>query len=348
LQSISSQLIQEGNIQAIYEQLLNAATAIMHSEMATMQILIPEKNELLLLAFKGFDPEIIKYWEWVKKGDQSACGTALEKSKRIIIPDIEISEFVNTEKDRAAHRLTGVRAAQSTPLITRSGQLIGMITTHWKTVHEPADRELDLFDVLARQASDLLERKLHEEKYLSQLQQEVHERTIELKESKDLLQNIADTVPAMISVQEYPSRKVIYYNREPYSMSGLSVDDLATMPVEERHKLVHPDDMPGMQKYAASIALLSDKEVALYEYRVKSKLKDWIWLRVRSRVFERDEKGSVISFINIVHNVTTEKEAEEQLKENNELLQSIMDSSLSVIRVMEAVRDENNAIIDFR
>jgi len=52
------------------------------------------------------------------------------------------------------------------------------------------------------------------------------------------------------------------------------------LPVEERHKLVHPDDIPGMQKYAASIALLSDKDVAIYEYRVKSKLKDWIWLRI--------------------------------------------------------------------
>ena len=86
----------------------------------------------------------------------------------------------------------------------------------------------------------------------------------------------------------------------------------------------------------------------MYEYRVKSKLKDWIWLRVRSRVFDRDEKGNVLSFINIVHDVTAEKEAEEQLKEKNELLQSVMDSSLSIIRVMEAIRNEHNEIIDFR
>ena len=348
LQSISSQLIQEDNIQAIYEQLLNAATAIMHSEMATMQILFPEKNELLLLASKGIDPEIIKFWEWVKIGAESSCGAALEKNKRIIIPDIETSEYIKSEENRAAHRLAGIRTAQSTPLITRSGHLIGMISTHWSKVHEPSERELNLLDVLARQAADLLERKQREEKYLSQLQQEVHEKTIELKESKDLLENIADTMPAMISVQEYPSRKVIYYNREPYDISGLGVDDLAKMPVEERHKLVHPDDMPGMQKYAASIAFLSDEDVATFEYRVKSKLKDWIWLRVRSKVFERDEKGNVKSFINVVHNVTAEKEAEVEVKKSNELLQSIMDSSLSIIRVMEAIRDEHNEIIDFR
>jgi PAS domain S-box-containing protein len=141
---------------------------------------------------------------------------------------------------------------------------------------------------------------------------------------------------------------VIYYNREPFSLSGLDVEDLAKMPVEERHKLVHPDDMPEMQKYAASIAFLSDEDVASYEYRVKSKLKDWIWVRVRSKVFGRDEKGNVTSFINIVYDVTTEKEADAEIKRSNELLQSIIDSSLTILRVMEAVRDADNEIIDFR
>lgn len=348
LQSISSQLIQEDNIQAIYEQLLNAATAIMHSEMATMQMLFPEKNELFLLASKGFDPEIIKYWEWVRMGDQSTCGTALEKHNRIIVPDIEISEFISAEEYRAAHRLAGIRAAQSTPLITRSGHVIGMISTHWNNVHEPSERELNLLDILARQAADLLERKQREDKYLSQLQQEVFERTVELKESKDLLQNTTETIPDMISVQEYPSRKVIYFNREPYSISGLSADDLSKMSVEERHALVHPDDAGGLKQHIESIAFLSNEDIATFEYRVKNKQKEWIWLRTRSKVFERDNEGKVKSFVNTVQNIAAQKEAEKQLKENSELLQSIMASSLSIIRVMEAIRDPNNEIIDFR
>ncbi len=49
-----------------------------------------------------------------------------------------------------------------------------------------------------------------------------------------------------------------------------------------------------------------------------------------------------------MYDIAVEKEAEEKLKENNELLRSIMDSSLSIIRVMEAIRDEQNEIIDFR
>jgi GAF domain-containing protein len=34
-----------------------------------------------------------------------------------------------------------------------------MISTHWREPHQPSERELSLFDVLARQAADLIERR---------------------------------------------------------------------------------------------------------------------------------------------------------------------------------------------
>ncbi len=38
-----------------------------------------------------------------------------------------------------------------------------MISTHWRTPHQPSDRDLRLLDILARQAADLLERTIGEE-----------------------------------------------------------------------------------------------------------------------------------------------------------------------------------------
>src|SRR5262249_50995902 len=40
---------------------------------------------------------------------------------------------------------------------------VGVTSTHWREVHQPSERELRLFDVLARQAADLIERRLAEE-----------------------------------------------------------------------------------------------------------------------------------------------------------------------------------------
>ncbi len=348
LQSISSQLIQEDNVQAIYEQLLSAAREIMHADMATMQMLYPENNELLLLATKGFDPVAIKDWKWTKMGDETACAAALENQKRIIIPDIENSPFIRSEEGRNVYRAAGVRAAQSTPLISRSGLVVGMITTHWSAVHEPSSRQLDLLEVLARQAADLLERKQREEKYLFRLQQEVHERTTELKESKDLLQNIATTIPDMISVQDYPSRKLIYHNHDAFIINGFDVTELMKMTVAERHGLIHPDYQDGLANYVKSIGDLADEDVATFEYRSKHKTKDWVWCRVRTKVLERDEQGKVKRIVNVIQNITSQKETEQELRKNNDLLRSVINTSLGTIRVMQSVRDEHGEIIDFR
>src|SRR5262249_56512040 len=52
-----------------------------------------------------------------------------------------------------------VRAVQSTPLIASSGQVFGMISTHYRAPHRPSERDLHLLDLLARQTADYLERK---------------------------------------------------------------------------------------------------------------------------------------------------------------------------------------------
>ena len=65
------------------------------------------------------------------------------------------------------HR-TGIRAVQSTPLISRAGKLIGVLSTHWREPHRPLERELRLLDILARQASDLVERRKAEESHSRQ------------------------------------------------------------------------------------------------------------------------------------------------------------------------------------
>ena len=55
------------------------------------------------------------------------------------------------------------RAVQSTPLVSRAGKVLGMFSTHYRRPRRPSERELQLLDLLARQAADLIERKRGEE-----------------------------------------------------------------------------------------------------------------------------------------------------------------------------------------
>jgi PAS domain S-box-containing protein len=130
----------------------------MSADMGSMQVLERERGELSLLAWRGFHPESAAFWEWVRLDSASTCGRALSCGHRVVVPDIEACDRMAGTADLDAYRRSGIRAVQSTPLLSRSGRLLGMMSTHWREPHQPADRALRIMDVLARQAADLIER----------------------------------------------------------------------------------------------------------------------------------------------------------------------------------------------
>src|SRR5215471_13417727 len=158
LHEISTLLIQEGNLDPVYNRMLDAAMSVMSSDMASMQLLDPERNQLRLLAWKGFHPRSAVFWKWVYLDSASTCGLALTAGSRVVVPDIETCDFMAGTPDLDEYRRSNIRAVQSTPLISRSGQLLGMISTHWREPHQPTERALRRLDVLVRQAADLIER----------------------------------------------------------------------------------------------------------------------------------------------------------------------------------------------
>ena len=85
------------------------------------------------------------------------------RRERVIAADVANTAFMAGTADQEQLLAAGIRAAQTTPLISRRGELVGMITTHWKEPHEPSERDLRLLDILARLAADLIERKTQDE-----------------------------------------------------------------------------------------------------------------------------------------------------------------------------------------
>ena len=62
LQQISTLLIQEGNTEAFYEQILDAAITLMRADAGSMQMVEAERGALRLLVWKGFHPESAAFW----------------------------------------------------------------------------------------------------------------------------------------------------------------------------------------------------------------------------------------------------------------------------------------------
>jgi hypothetical protein len=64
-----------------------------------------------------------------------------------MVPDIETCDFMAGTVDLDEYRRSNIRAVQSTPLVSRSGQLLGMISTHWREPHQPTERALLRLDI---------------------------------------------------------------------------------------------------------------------------------------------------------------------------------------------------------
>jgi PAS domain S-box-containing protein len=158
LQEISTLLIQEGNLDALYERVLDAAISLMLADMGSMQKYDPEQDKLRLLASRGFRSESVAFWEQVNRDSKTSCGMALSVGRQVSVPDIECSDFMAGSADLKVARRAGIRAMHSTPLVSRSGRLLGMISILWGKPHYPTEHELRTLDVLARQAADLIER----------------------------------------------------------------------------------------------------------------------------------------------------------------------------------------------
>jgi signal transduction histidine kinase/PAS domain-containing protein/ActR/RegA family two-component response regulator len=162
LQEISSRLIPADDVKTLYRELIGAAVEIAEADRGTMQSIDRETGELCLLESKGMSEQVWATFARLSPHASTSCALACRCGERVIV-DYESDERVAGSEEARVHLAEGIRAAQSTPLVSRSGKVVGVFTTHWNQPHEPSERSLYLLDILARQAADLVERAASEE-----------------------------------------------------------------------------------------------------------------------------------------------------------------------------------------
>ncbi len=147
--------------ESLFQEIVDAAIAITNSDKGNMQLLDPSSKELKIVAHRYFSQRFLTFFDSVE-GGEAACGTALGRMERVIIEDVSKSNiFSNTALEVLLKE--GIHAVQSTPLVTRRGNVVGMLSTHFQKVHTPSSREMRVIDILARLAADIIDRKMAED-----------------------------------------------------------------------------------------------------------------------------------------------------------------------------------------
>ncbi len=169
LHEMSVRLTTTLDVESLLQEVLRAAMAVHGTDLGLLSLCDEARDGLNVKASSGFDEEVLKAIEWIPAGE-GACGSCYEQRRRIVVEDTEADEVFTPYRE--ATRAAGVRACHSTPLITRGGHSIGVLSVHFRHPHRPSLRETRLMDLYARMAADILENaQLHQ-----RAQQELEER----------------------------------------------------------------------------------------------------------------------------------------------------------------------------
>ena len=214
LHDLSMKLSNSLRLRPILDETLKMAVAVENADFGLLSLCDPEGNRLEIGASIGFGEEFLKAVERVPPGVGS-CGTAFAERRRVIVEDLETDPILTPYREEA--RQSGFRAVHSTPLITRIGKVVGVLSTFFKQPHRPSDREMHLIDLCSRQAVDFIENaclysKLEEadrrkDEFLAMLAHELRNPLAPIRNSLHIMRLTGDAA-ASDGVHEMMERQV--------------------------------------------------------------------------------------------------------------------------------------------
>jgi PAS domain S-box-containing protein len=151
-----------GDVDRNLNAAVDTAIAITGAGNGNLQLMEPSTGALTIAAQRGFEETFLTFFAAVRD-DASACAAAMRSGERVIVEDVRESEIFAGQPSKEVLLDAGVRAVTSTPLMAGSGNLLGMVSTHFAEPHRPDERELHLVDLLDRQVADYLERRRADE-----------------------------------------------------------------------------------------------------------------------------------------------------------------------------------------
>jgi PAS domain S-box-containing protein len=161
LHSLSTRLLPADNLKTALDDVLENAIVTSGADFGNIQLYNPHLGALEIVAQRGFQQDFLDYFRTVRVEDGSACAQAMQSGTRILIEDVELDPAYEPHRPVAA--TAGYRAVQSTPLQSRQGSILGMLSTHFRLPKRVSDRNQRFLDLYARHAADLIERLRSEE-----------------------------------------------------------------------------------------------------------------------------------------------------------------------------------------
>jgi PAS domain S-box-containing protein len=296
LHEFGTRTLATAELQPLLEEVLTASIALQRADFGIVQLYNPKSQALEVVAHHGFRQDSLDYFSRVSESE--AAWRALRRGERVIIED------VLTDADFASRQpiavSAGFRAMQSTPLVSRSGEPLGMISTHFRQPHRPSERDLRLTDLYARQAAEMIERK---------------QGDAALMESEERFRHLIEAARDYAIFMLDPGGRVVTWNMGAGRIKGYRTEEILGQHISLFYEpgdveLKKPDQA---LKVAATEGRFEDES-----WRVR-KDGSRFWANVVLTAL-KDDAGEIHGFLTVTRDLTERKRAEEALRRSEAYL----------------------------
>jgi GAF domain-containing protein len=152
VQVLTGQLRDCADLQAALDYALAKGLDVSGTHLGNIQVMDWKRGSLEIKAQRNFHAEFLTVFKHVTVIDGSACARALRAGHTVIIEDVAVDH--DFAPYRGIARRAGFRAVQSTPLISGSGAVVGILSTHFPVPHRPSPSTMNALKQLAQSIAE--------------------------------------------------------------------------------------------------------------------------------------------------------------------------------------------------
>jgi PAS domain S-box-containing protein len=310
--------------EAMLQEVMDAAVSIMGADKGTLQLM--EGDSLRIVAHHGHSQVFLDFFASAENV-ASVCGEATRRGERVIVEDVETSVLFAGTDSLEVMRGAGIKTVQSTPLMSREGELLGILTTQWCSLHLPDQHDLWRVDLLARQASDMI----------------VQRRSQEALRRNEARWNAAIENFGEGAIIATESEQVIYWNPAARAMHGFRSAQEGIGPLSETpatFELWTPDVSHKLELDEWPMRRIKRGE-AIRDLELVLRRPDQGWEKIvaYSGAMVETVGGERLIFLS-VYDMTEQRKAEQALRKSREAALNLMEDAVAARRRADEVAEE--------
>lgn len=290
LHEFSIRLLSIRGLQPLLEEVLDAMIGLHGADFGVVHRVERERGDPVTVVQRGLSEEFLGYFARTHD-DGMSCSRALRSGERVIVEDVIADP--GYAPHRAIVEVSGFRAVQSTPLISHTGELLGIITTYFQQPQTFSQSMLRCTDLYARYAADIIERNWAEDK---------------LSASEERFRRYFDLGLIGMALTK-PDTGCIEVNDELCRILGYSRDELLRIRWPD---ITHPEDLAADRAQFEQV-LAGEQDGYLLDKRFIHKDGRPIYCTIAVKCL-RTSNCSVDCFVALVQDISERREAGDALR----------------------------------